>query len=127
MAEPATAVHQLEEEVALVPFANWREPGGELVVEGAEPAEPVDPGQEVAVPGDQPRGSAGRVGSRLGLLAGRRRIVGLAAACLHPVPPRGVGCGRVPKRAFPLFAHCARPSPRYPARFGTPAASAWKG
>src|SRR6266851_3183790 len=80
-------MQQLNDKIALVPFADWPQHGGQLVVQGAEPAEPVEPSHEIAVPGDQPGGGEQGASSRPGLLGGYWRIVGLAAACSHKVPP----------------------------------------
>jgi hypothetical protein len=81
-------MQQLKDKIVLVPFAGWPQHGGQLVAQSPEPAEPVEPGHEIAVPGDQPAGSERGADSRLGFLAGFWRIVGLVAAWWHEVPPR---------------------------------------
>jgi hypothetical protein len=88
VADPPAAVHQFKDEIALVTFADWRQHGGQLVAQSPEPAEPVDPVDEIAVPGNQPGASGRGAGSRPGRLAGCRRIVGPLAAWSHEVPPR---------------------------------------
>ena len=83
-------MQQLKDKIVLVPFADWAQHGGQLVVQGAQPAEPVDPGHEIAVPGDQPGVGERGAGSRLGFLSGCWRIVGLAAARSHIWFLRGI-------------------------------------
>jgi hypothetical protein len=53
--EPPAAVHQLEDRVALVPFAPRREHGGQLVVQRADPAPAVDLRDHVVMPVLHPR------------------------------------------------------------------------
>jgi hypothetical protein len=83
-------MQQLNGKVVLVPFADWPQHGGQPVAQSTEPAEPVDPGSEIAVPSDQPGGGERGTDSRLGLLADCWRIVGLAAACSHRFLQGGV-------------------------------------
>src|SRR5712692_2370387 len=80
-------MQQLKDKIVLVPFADRPQHGGQPVVQDAEPAEPVEPSHEIAVPADPPGSGERGAGSRLGLLGDCWRIVGLAAACLHKFPP----------------------------------------
>ena len=48
--EPPAAVHQLEDRVALVPFAPRPEHGGQPVVQRADPAPAVDERDQVMMP-----------------------------------------------------------------------------
>jgi hypothetical protein len=88
VANPSTAVQQLKDKIVLVPFTDWPQHGGQPVAQSPEPAKPVEPASEVAMPSDQPGRSGRGAESRPGLLAGCSRIAGLAAACSHQVPPR---------------------------------------
>src|SRR5208282_5278470 len=88
VADPSAAMQQLKDQIVLVPFADGPQRGGQLVAQSSEPAEPVDPSHEIAVPGDQAGGSERGADSRPGLLPGCWRIVGLVAAWSHEVPPR---------------------------------------
>ena len=88
VADPSAAVQQLKKKLVLVPFAEWPQRSGQPVAQSPEPAEPVEPGREIAVPSDPPGGCELGTGSRLGLPAGCWWIVGLAAACSHQVPSR---------------------------------------
>src|SRR5215472_10500441 len=81
-------MQQLKEKLVLVPFAEWPQHSGQPVAQSPEPAEPVEPSREIAMPRDPPGGSDLGTGSPLGLLVGCWLIAGLAAACLHQVPPR---------------------------------------
>jgi hypothetical protein len=81
-------MQQLKDKIVLVPFPDWPQHGGQLVAQSSEPPEPVEPSHEIAMPRHQPGGSARGTDSRLGLLAGCGRFAGLAAACLHQIPPR---------------------------------------
>jgi hypothetical protein len=83
-------MQQLNGKVVLMPFADWPQHGGQPVTQSTEPAEPVHPGSEIAVPSDQPGGGGGGIDRRRGLLADRWRIVGLAAACSHRFLQDGV-------------------------------------
>ena len=78
--DPPAAVQQLNDQVVLMPFAQWHQHPGQPVAQGPEPAEPVEPGGEVAVPVDQPGGRGRGTGSLPGLLARCWRIAGLVAA-----------------------------------------------
>jgi hypothetical protein len=88
VANPSAAMQQLKDKIVLVPFADWPQHGGQPVAQSPEPAKPVEPGSEVAMPSDQPGGGGRGAGNRLGLLTDCRRIVGLAAASSHQIPPR---------------------------------------
>src|SRR6267378_5420718 len=87
MADPSAAMQQLKGKIVLVSLADWPQHRGQLVVQGAEPAELVDPSHEIAVPGDQPVAGGRGASSRVSLLGGCWRIVGLAAGGWHEVPP----------------------------------------
>ena len=50
VADPSAAMQQLNGKVVLMPFADWPQHGGQPVAQSTEPAEPVDPGSEIAVP-----------------------------------------------------------------------------
>src|SRR5215831_17996105 len=76
-------MQQLEEKLVLVPFAEWPQHSGQPVAQSPEPAEPVEPSREIAVPSDPPGGCERGTGRPLGWLAGCWRIAGLAAACSH--------------------------------------------
>ena len=55
-------MQQLKDQIVLVPFAEWPQHSGQPVVQGAEPAELVEPSQQIAVPADQrTRGARGPV------------------------------------------------------------------
>jgi hypothetical protein len=73
-------MQQFEDKVVLVPFADWPQYGGQPVVQGAEPAEPVDPSHEIAMPGNQPGAGEAGASGRVSLMRDCWRIVGLAAA-----------------------------------------------
>src|ERR1700736_1979111 len=83
-------MEQLKDKTVLVPFADWPQHGGQPVVQRAEPAELVEPSHEIAVPGNEPGVGERGASSRVSLLGGCWRIVGLVAACWHKVPPWGV-------------------------------------
>jgi hypothetical protein len=76
-------MQQLNGKVVLVPFADRPQHGGQPVTQSTEPAELVNPGSEIAVPGGQPGGSERGTDSQSGPLADCWRIIGLAAACSH--------------------------------------------
>src|SRR5229473_6847514 len=80
-------MQQLNDKIVPVPFADWPQHGGQPVAQSSEPAKPVEPSREIAMPNDQPGGSERGADSRLSLLAACWRIVGLAAASSHQVPP----------------------------------------
>jgi hypothetical protein len=101
-------MQQLNGKVVLVPFADWPQHGGQPVAQSTEPAEPVEPGSEIAVPGGQPGGSERGTDSRLGLLADCWRIAGLAATCSHRFLRVASACGSILKRIFQVIAHSAR-------------------
>ena len=109
VAGPPAAMQQLKDQIVLVPFADRPQHGGQPVAQGPEPAELVQPGSEIAMPGDQPGGSRRGADSRLGLLADCGRIAGLAAASSHRVP-FVVASARdsILKAIFQVFAHSAR-------------------
>jgi hypothetical protein len=50
VADPSAAMQQLNGKVVLVPFADWPQHSGQPVAQSTEPAEPVDPGSEIARP-----------------------------------------------------------------------------
>jgi hypothetical protein len=80
-------MQQLKDMIGLVPFSDWPQHSGQPIAQRSEPPKLVEPGRELAMPIGQ-RGSRGRgADGRLGLLADCCRIVGLAAACSHQVPP----------------------------------------
>src|SRR5207248_4269804 len=87
VADPPAAMQQLKGKVILVPFADGPQHTGQPVAQSSEPAEPVEPSRQIVMPTDPPGRRERGTDSRLGLLAGCRRIVGLAAACSHQVPP----------------------------------------
>jgi hypothetical protein len=101
VADPPAAMQQLNDQIVLVPFADWPQHGGQPVAQSPEPAELIEPSREIAVPSDQPGGSERGTGSRLGLLACCWRIVCLAAACSHQVPPGGVSLWLDPEENLP--------------------------
>jgi hypothetical protein len=73
--EPPAAVHQLEDRIALVPFAPRREHGGQLVVQRADPAPSVDLRDHIMMPVLQP-GQGRRRPGEPGGLGGWRCAVG---------------------------------------------------
>ena len=76
VADPPAAMQDLDDGIVLVSFADRHQHGGQPFAQVAQPAEPVEPGHELAMPVSQP-----------GLVAGGWRIVGPVAACSHEVPP----------------------------------------
>jgi hypothetical protein len=73
-------MQQFKNKIVLVLFAHWPQHGGQPVVQRPEPAEPVDPSHEIAVPADQPGVGEPGASGRVSLLRDCWRIVGLAAA-----------------------------------------------
>src|SRR5258708_5286284 len=69
VADPSAAMQQLKGKIVLVPLADWPQHGGQPVAQSPEPAEPGEPSPEIAMPRDQPGGSAPGADSRLGPLA----------------------------------------------------------
>src|SRR5215472_5530241 len=113
-------MQQLKEKLVLVPFAEWPQHSGQPVAQSPEPAEPVEPSREIAMPGDPPGGSGRGTGSPPGLPVGYWRIAGLAAACSHQVPPSWRQLVADPEenppglrtfRSSHLAAHARRESP----------------
>ena len=84
VAGPPATMHQLKDEIVLVPFADWPQHAGQPVAHRGEPADPVHlgPGTNIAMPVSQPAGGSPGTGSGLGLLASCGRIA------VGPLPVR---------------------------------------
>src|SRR5262249_49451337 len=85
--DPPAAMQQLKDKLVLVPFTEWSQHTSQPVAQSPEPAEPVEPSREIPMPSYPPRGCERGTSSPLGLPTGCWRIVGLAAACSHQIPP----------------------------------------
>jgi len=70
VADPSAAMQQFKDKIVLVPFADWPQHGGQPVAQSPEPAEPVEPSRQIAMPSDPPDRRERGTNSRLGLLAG---------------------------------------------------------
>ena len=70
VADPPAAMQQLNDKIVLVPFAERHQHAGQPVAQNPEPAEPVQPSRQIAMPSDQPDRRERGLNSRLGLLAG---------------------------------------------------------